>query len=210
MANKSLKSAKLNHEKEQKLVARRFRDRNRKFLRLPINEQRIKIIKDVITRLETEKMVAKNNRFLRVIGIRRRVYRNENLHELLEQNKCEVCGIGGVFTAAVLLKNKIKVGNLFRNIYVTPTLLMNYFRHGHVAGSDMVIYLRKWFTRTQLELIEAAFEVSLNYANGTFDTSAKTAVEFGRKYTSAKSRLLAICKNMLENNGKFVPKQMVF
>lgn len=174
-------------------LARRFRERNRRFKALSLKKQRIKIIKDVITLLEKESIVAITNRsYLDIPKLKsyselnKALTDNTQLHEVVDANRCIVCGIGGVFVSAIRLKNDFGI--------IDPD---------NISRENMVLYLGQWFRPEQMDAIEVAFE-----ARGRFDGNRYLhfdAFEFGKQFRSAKDRLLAICKNILANDGKFVP-----
>lgn len=180
--------------KALQLANRRFRDRNRRFNRLSVGVQRIKIIRDVVSLLRAEKLKALHGHYLWVKGGTKKFNDADQVHKVVEQSECSVCGIGGLFAATVLLNNKSTVRNVF----------------GYSANEEnsyMRKYLEQWFDNVQLDLIEAAFEVSNNLIVEVsyFAPELDAAVRFGRKHRASKDRLLAICKNMLANKGKFVP-----
>jgi hypothetical protein len=201
---KSVKMSAKRLERFRRLAKRRFRDRNRRFKKLSVNEQRLKIIQDVIAHLESEKLKATKDTYLKILGVRK-AEEGQQLHEIIEQSKCRVCGIGGVFSATVLLNNDFKVKSLHNNRTITINGEMDLV-NSNFDDRSMRRYLKEWFTGTQLDLIEAAFESNPNYAtNATSDTELSNAVKFGRQFRDSKSRLIAICENILANNGKFVP-----
>lgn len=186
------KHAKLDPRK----LARRFRDRNRRFKKLTVSQQRIKIIKDVISYLQTRKLRATPGTYVKLVGYDGEISPDDQVHTLTDRAPCEVCGIGSLFVSAVTLKNKFKVSDLSYGRYVD-------IKDGDLNNHTLRDYLRRWFNENQLQLIETAFEQSWGYAVGV--SGQDSAVDFGVKYTNAKKRLLAILNNMLENNGKFVP-----
>lgn len=165
--------------------ARRFRDRNRRFRKLNIKQQKLRIIRDVIVHLETARIKAATGRYITVPNKRRKIDPKENIHEILEESRCTVCAIGGMFTSAVLLNNKLKVKDLREGSKLSDLSL-----------ASIRSYLSKWFDWFELSQIELAFEI------GRFERVR--ASEFGRRYRSSKARLIAICNNMLENDGRFV------
>ena len=183
--------------------SRRFRDRNRRFRKLTKNRQRIKIIKDVIAYLETGKFKATQGLYLRLKGYRNAVADDDQVHELVEKSKCEVCGIGGIFVAAVMLKNELKVSDLDSNPYSHNATAAKHIKVEGVDDGGMREYLATWFDGDQLSLIESAFEQDDGYAGGSIGTDA---AEFGKTYKTPRARFLAICKNMLANGGQFVPE----
>lgn len=181
-----------------KTAAKKFRARNRRFRNLTIKQQRIKIIRDVIEYLKADKFEATPGIYLRAVGYKKSIEDTDNLHEVLEAApKCEVCGIGGIFVSAILLKNEFEVKDLL------GTGSSNELKRSTSLGRDgMISYLATWFDKRELGDIENAFE-----RNGFWSghcTSIRAAT-FGGKYRSNNDRLLAICENMLKNKGKFIP-----
>lgn len=191
MPKKRTKISAKNLAKAKSLAARRFRDRNRRFRKLTTKQQKLKIIKDVVAHLETERIKAATGRYIK-LAQRRKLNVTENLHEVLEKSNCNVCAIGGMFASAVLLNNALQVKDLGDD---AVDELNN-------TGVDLPIltdYLSKWFDKGELREIETSFE------KGNFGYGNSQSVDFGKRYRDAKSRLIAICKNMLENKGIFVP-----
>lgn len=188
----------------QKLAARRFRDRNRRFNKLSVEKQRIKIIQDVVTHLESEKLKAVKGKYLRVLGVGK-VAGNQQLHEVMGESRCQVCGIGAVFTATVLLNNELKVGDLsegYREELGSAKITLG----DGTNDAPMRQYLSTWFCGSQLDLIEAAFETDDRFSDGYANyEELEDAASFGKKYRNSKDRLIAICKNILENKGTFTP-----
>lgn len=189
MPNKSRRTSKLTRAK----LARRFRERNRRFKALSLKKQRIKIIKDVVTLLSKESIVAITNRaYLDIPKLKnyraldKALTENTQLHEILDANQCIVCGIGGVFVSAIRLKNDFEA--------IDPD---------GISREKMVMYLSQWFDPGQMNAIEVAFEARGEYSG--YRTEYWNAYEFGKQFRSPKDRLIAICKNILANDGKFVP-----
>ena len=184
----------------RRLLIRRFRDRNRRFRKLAPSQQRLKVIKDVITYLEEGKITARRGRYLVLRGYKKVINDSDQLHELVEQAKCDACGIGSIFIAAVMLNNKLKISDL-NGSYGSSAA--DGIKTEGVEDWAMRSYLATWFDGEQMNLIESAFEEDNAYAAGT---ASQAAAEFGMSYNSDHERLLAICKNILANNGRFVPE----
>lgn len=181
----------------EKTRARRFRDRNRRFLKLTRKQQRIKIIRDAITHLMSGKTIANIGEYL-VISYRaaRKLKGDDQVHDIVERVPCRVCGIGSAFVSAVTLKNKLTISDLGGETHYGWSFY----------DVRMRSYLRTWFTDTQLDLIEGAFERSVSLAKVASYSAVASAKRFGDGFETSKTRLLAIYKNMLENDGKFVPE----
>lgn len=176
-------------------IRRRVMDRNRRFRSLGLKEQRIKIIKDVIASLTSNKYSATQGLYVKLPSSKLAKFsRYEQLNIALEDvsESCRVCGIGGIFLSAVTLNNKYTVGDY----------------DSHDGGSSKLRdYLNPWFSDDQLDLIETAFERDSTMSKHS-GNDVDLARDFGRKYLASKLRLLAICNNILENKGEFVPPNL--
>ena len=114
------------------------------------------------------------------------------LHEVFEKTpSCTVCGIGAAFVAAVLRADDTVVGDL----------------DGREDAMQMRHYLGTWFDLPQLGMIEAAFEQQGSFAKaqGSSIISAHRSWQFGEAIYDPEDRMIAIMKNIVDNNGTFVP-----
>jgi hypothetical protein len=108
---------------------------------------------------------------------------------------CHVCALGACFLA-----NVEKTDNV-------PYLDSTHRR------DEITENLSKIFSEGQMGLIEAAFERSSDYGykgddnDNTYDL-VEAAVEFGERYDDPTKRLRAIMKNIIKNNGEFVPPDL--
>lgn len=98
--------------------------------------------------------------------------------ELLKSKPCEVCAIGALFVGQVERFNKLE---FTKDLY----------------SDDLRAELTKAFSMPQLLLIEAAFE---GWIEGKFDGST-----FQKKYPDSTKRMDAIMRNIIKNNGTFIP-----
>ena len=197
---------------ELKRQAKRIRDRNYRFRKMPRDKQRVMIAKDVLELLDAEKIVAHPGTYLGLDeSVSQKYWGGEEwddgdgsykeieaipdadkvqLHKLIEESPtCEVCGIGACFVAAVRRADQATVGDL-------------------KCGSNdryMRRYLSQWFSRSEISEIEVAFEQSTVFARGLPFSRAVAAVEFGRRYNDDNERLRAIFQNIVDNGGNFVP-----
>lgn len=121
----------------------------------------------------------------------------------LLKKKCDVCAIGATFLSLVAIDNKYKfqVGNnlVGESFVYTP------------LGYQAKDRLRKVFSEEQLCLIESAFEtVHFNdfynlVQDKDLDDKVDRAVAFGEKYDDPDKRLRAIMRNIVKNEGTFIP-----
>ena len=110
--------------------------------------------------------------------------------EEIKEKHCTVCAAGAAVTSAIRLFNEEKIST--RNSCDDDAVF--------IAG-------RRWFTKRQLAMIEAAFE----------DPGARPMVEhitfheidrceqFAERNKSSIGRAKAIFENIIENRGNFVP-----
>lgn len=205
--------------KPKKLTAlqvRKIRERNRKFKRLTPAGKRVAIAKDVLAQLNAKMILARSgvyfsskpveellNTYESVSGSWNYDSRQDKLKaeledtqlcDVLEGQKCTVCGIGAAFVSAVRLGDDLTVPN---------------------AGTDdgsMREYLVRYFEPEQVGAIESAFEeecfmsVAVGWGVTTAQYDLETrAIAFGQQYRSDAKRLRAIFENIIANKGTFVP-----
>lgn len=174
--------------------------KNERFWALPKAEKRIAIAKDVISSLRARRIIAKEGfyvQFGRLIPVKStdkldRVLRNT-------EGKCNCCAIGSCFVSMVRLGDNLTVGEVTED---TP-------RTSGLEDFEIRPWLKKIFSANQLQLIEDAFEAqAYNFDSGnvTLTSSARSkALAFGRQFKDSKDRLIAICRNIVSNNGTFKP-----
>lgn len=103
---------------------------------------------------------------------------------------CSACAIGGAFVSAIRLFNdgEAKVSNEKEGAFEK---------------------LEQFFTKKQLVMIENAFEKGDGGCQSDQSLLKTKEIEdslnFGRRYTDSPSRAEAIFKNIIKNNGQFVP-----
>ena len=161
-------------------------------------EQRVAIAKDVIKHLNTGKIKATVGTYFENSFIDKHLYKlsdenkNVELQTLLEKDdvKCKVCALGGMFVVDVLNNDHLLVGKKERDID-------SYLERKR---------LKKYFSTSQLSLIENSFE-KMNIVDPTSNNWSVNydGVEFGKKFKSPKDRLIAIMQNVIDNKGTFIP-----
>jgi hypothetical protein len=117
--------------------------------------------------------------------------------------KCEVCAVGILFLGHLRVFDKINIADSWS---------------APIPGADpggvsfdrdfMADVMKKYITPQQLDLMEAAFErtVNLAYSDVSFD-ELFAASDFGKQYDDPKDRLRAILRNVVKNRGVFNPYQ---
>jgi hypothetical protein len=120
----------------------------------------------------------------------------EDIHKLAKH--CDVCALGACFISHIGLFNNVASSAVIRKSYdnSVPCIYFDY--------NVMMKSLRKTFSSDNLYLIESAFEKRAVYGAGG-GTDVQAAVVFGERYGDPSERLKAIMRNIIANNGRFVP-----
>lgn len=193
--------------KTQKLQ-REIAKRNRAFAAADPAGKRVLIAKDVIAQIRAKRFKAKSNRWVTLLekdntpidphALEHDLGGDAPLRELfLKQTipACDCCALGAMFMSCTLYNNKTTIDNFNHELAWFEELVeTRRFSNG----------LTSFFSSSQLELIEAAFEGNL----GAFTAPANKldAVEsWFAWFPNPKQRMLKIMQNIIDNNGTFVP-----
>lgn len=190
-------------------------------------KMRVEVAKDVIAALNS-KRITPDSTYMRVFPEQspgyyeqfpERTLRKEAWKELTKQyrtpKRCQACGIGALFIAAVDRFDKLQVKDLydkndFSGYSVSPELDV----------TDMVPYLSKWFSARQLVLIEVAFEG--NEVRSICAEPSEVAIERAKRFhehtkelhvnthhrgrpSRPETTMRAIMENIIKNKGEFRP-----
>lgn len=191
-------------EAESKLKSlKALKESEAAFKRAPAAKKRVMIAKDVLLQLKLKKLIARSGVYVAPGGLNDwgewlnvegapTDFREFMVAPVTPAAQCTACALGSVFACAVKFKNTVSTSAA-----------------GTVYSDDSSIkrYLSGVFTTEQLELIECAFERHDDHAGGGRDASdaVQNAVAFGRKHPVDKKRMIAIMKNIIKNEGEFVP-----
>lgn len=154
------------------------------------NEKRITLAKDVIERIKTQSLIqSQEGKTLDIVGFSNpRDNQCESLKDAFNENKCVVCAKGALIVSWIGNFNKYG----FEHYGKFDTNL----KYG-----SFPIELIQLFGREQLDLIERAYE-GTNYSwycDMVYNMKNPPSLYY-------KYNLHAIMKNIIENDGKFVPK----
>jgi hypothetical protein len=168
-------------------------------------EMRIAIAKDVIAQIKAKKYNPSQGSWVDVVG-------ENHFHDWLFENasncdvdvrnytknikKCNVCALGSLFVSAV---------NKYNNVYGTY-YTVSFDKVFDFKETNNNSPLLRYFTINQIMLIEHTFEGGMGAI--CFDDGHRMvnkSYTFYYKYPDSKDRLLAIMKNIVENNGTFKP-----
>ncbi len=172
-----------------------------KFKEVSASEKRILIAKDVIRHVKTEEYRIRKGVYL---DLPKKLFSATNANRKIQSlfgkiESCRVCALGSIFMSKCNIADGQLLG--YNDMY---------------SGDYGFFYntLGKYFSLSQLMLIEAAFEtdLSINSLDKFYSDQEKVshkkmdaAVAFGEKYNKASIRLEAIMENLIKNKGTFKP-----
>lgn len=165
-----------------------FEKRNRAFKKASAAQKRVLIAKDVLKQLKLGKIKAKQGVYVTA----QKYDWTNNINpdkEFCELNiKCSVCALGAAMLSEIRMNNNLKVREMHGYNY-SVKFGDNYITSRKESGDR----LDKYFTESQLVLIERAFE-------GWGDGKVK---DFYCKYRNDNKRIAAIFRNIIQNKGTF-------
>lgn len=198
--DEATKLANKQKREEAKLMAK-----NEAFNKLSKPQKRVEIAKDVIAQIKAEKYAATFGEYISTYDLSDIMDNSVNKRSLqpllLTKNySCSVCQKGALFLSTVRKRNKF----LVRTSYDIPS-----------SSDSIETEISDIFTKNQLDLMEVAFELEIcggatdnPYLDNGFRNPTKIAqkaIDFGEKYDYSKDRMIAICQNLINNNGTFKP-----
>jgi hypothetical protein len=193
---------------------RRVREANKRFDALPPAEKRVAIARDVLAQLSSKKLVASRGTWLIGSGGGalydvKDIKKNAELQSILaKQEQCQGCALGGMFMCAVRQADKLKLDelnnvkefnfNLELTSYPEDVELDEY---DQIEMDDAFKYLKRFFPKAQLEMIETAFE----QGGGACHSDDEATKNFAYDVQDANDRMRLIMENIVLHKGKFVP-----
>lgn len=213
------------------LVAREIAKREKIFKAANNAEKRVLIAKDVIAQIKAKKIKPFQGMFVRFreescIGPRgceptvgsMQIAADADARELLLTNKisqCTCCALGSMFVSCTLYNNHTSAKDLQRCDWSIANWLDRSVQEedDDTDGEPIRNGLNKFFSLTQLRLIEQTFEANEGYirSNDEDETGRaypkfkKEQYEFCQKYRRMDTRLVAIMRNIVRNKGTFKP-----
>lgn len=168
-------------------MTKQQKELNDKFNALPHNQQRVEIAKDVIKWLELGKLTPMRGDYLKLPNkFANKVDRDYtgSFQDIVKSRgfNCEVCAKGAILACTVNRKDGVTNGKVLSGF----------------SGATLSEKLGGVFSPDQLELIENAFE---DFGRG----SAVGAHDFYIKHNSSRKRMIAIMRNIIRNDGTFIP-----
>jgi hypothetical protein len=183
--------------KAVKKETKRVKQNNEIFDKSTPAEKRVLIAKDVISGLKKKKLIStpgcwvSNNANYGDLFDMDKVDPDTELKTILDKiPSCNVCALGGIFVSTVKRFDKLKC----KDEFAMPDI------------ADFLPYLKKFFSEKQLNLIECAYEIGEGWAYDDGESkSMRNARAFGESFGDSTERMVAIMKNIVKNDGLFVP-----
>jgi hypothetical protein len=187
-------------------LAEIIRRRNTEFKAASPAQRRVMVAKDVIDLLKNDKINATTGCWVEI----NELYDTEvSLQKCILDNSCDLscdcCALGSIMVSLVGFKNRVKCGEVdslnFGDIY---------------DGERDVVGIKNLFTKTQLQMIEIAYECGdgyfdedAEYKSGDNVTIAssivKKCVKYGLRIENEEARIVSIMRNIIRNGGEFIP-----
>lgn len=197
-------------EAAKKAVAnhnRRVRRANEAFEKLSAADKRVYIARDVLAQLRSKQIIAERGVWVgdengSVCVIPDDTNDNAELKDVFNSmESCTACALGGLFFSTVKIADKLKVGSISDQ---------------EIDFNDISKYLRQFFSKDQLLLIEIAFEggsggCSADEVSNLED--GKAAERFFDQFhcddedETDSHHMRLIMENIIANKGKFVPSK---
>jgi hypothetical protein len=163
------------------------------FNKLSKQQKRIAVAKDALQQLLKGKFRPYMGEWVTTSFRNARKYSGRQLCDVMDEIGCRCCQLGALFLSDVRFRNDFKVVNRVN------AQIAGYGPN----GLNEINRLADYFSEDQLRLIEIAFERGGGlYVPHDYEYSA---VDFGKKYRSAKGRMIGILTNVINNDGVFVP-----
>lgn len=171
-------------------------------------EARVAIARDVLSQLRSQKLVAESGNYCYMfpkgspnelgdipeVISQQDVDNKIDLQDIFKKKvqKCEVCAKGALFVSMVRKYDNVPIP-------------VNGVGDSYLDGTYVTSKLRRYFSGSQLELIEYAFELGTAGIPTASETVKYNASSFCEQYDSDKERMIAIMKNIIKNEGTFIP-----
>jgi len=195
-------------------LKREIAKRNKLFAAADSAEKRVLIAKDVIAQIKlgrfkaaTQTWVTPNVRrkpgfdYSGGVNLPLEFGHDAPVRELFLDKKiesCDCCALGAMFMSCTLYNNNQTAEDFEEEV----SWEFDERVEGHHGGFSNGLH--KFFSRAQLQLIEASYEGGAGAFEGPM--SKRAAVDgWMNALPNNKKRLVAIMENIIENNGTFVP-----
>jgi len=175
-------------------------------------EKRVMIAKDVLAQIKANRYIAESGTWVDANwNIRNEIDGTESVQKLFADRTietCNVCALGGLFMSCTNLNNNTCVSDI--NYGGEGTEIGERIQDGDTLSNG----LNKIFSKKQLQLIEVYFEKGDGwfgedgYTGNYIGEDSRHVEYFNDAYPDDDERLVEIMKNIVANDGTFVPSKL--
>ncbi len=184
-------------------------------------ERRVMVARDVLKRIGSGQIKVKN-RVWAVFPAKIHNLGTNSLQECILHNvSCECCALGGLMVSQISFDNKKDISAMRGGDFGERVSLFYGDLNETYNGQNEGVRLDALWGKRNNQLMEIAFELgrgntwlsdSVLYVDKSNEHNLKSgrkeelaAYRFGKKYRTAKDRMIAIMKNVIKNKGVFIP-----
>jgi len=189
-----------------------LRKSNAAFKKATKAEKRVMIAKDVLAQIKAKRYIPESGTWVDPNwNIRNEIDGTESVQKLFADRTietCNVCALGGLFMSCTNLNNNTCVSDI--NCGGEGSLLGEMIQEGDTLSNG----LNKIFSKKQLQLIEVYFEKGDGwfgedgYTGNYIGEDSRHVEYFNDAYPDDDERLVEIMKNIVANDGTFVPSKL--
>jgi hypothetical protein len=175
-------------------------------------EKRVMIAKDVLAQIKANRYIAESGTWVDANwNIRNEIDGTESVQKLFADRTietCNVCALGSLFMSCTNLNNNTCVSDI--NYGGEGTEIGERIEEGDTLSNG----LNKIFSKKQLQLIEVYFEKGDGwfgedgYTGNYIGEDSRHVEYFNDAYPDDEDRLVEIMKNIVANDGTFVPSKL--
>lgn len=167
----------------------------RKWDKMSREERAVALAKDVLAIIGAKRVKVDTGSYIRMADVKGNV-KDDAKKVLSRQRDCEVCAKGALLFAKITARNNATLRDIGGRQY-------NKVVEISPGSEECVDAVSDAFDADTCHRIEAAFEGCFHWATNDEGGSFKGAVGWQKKYVSPRSRLIAIMKRVIKNNGSF-------
>lgn len=180
-----------------KRVLKEIEKRNELFKTASKAEKRVLIAKDVIAQINSKRFIPKSGTWTSFTNLW--TDNDNSLRETILSDssiKCECCALGSIMASCTLFNNKYTNRDTIDRDWQDTGYEIEY-------GNRFKNGLTNIFSKSQLRLIEIAFESADGYFYNPKTSQERKASLMFKSTMSAKNRLISIMENIVKNKGTF-------
>lgn len=167
--------------------------------KLTPEQMRVKIAKDVIGQIKAKYFTVVRGQYVILDTPLSDEEMEKPLGELAKKNQCSVCALGAMFMTSVKKDKKYLANQVLDDEDDNEDEIIELGRH------TLTNRLSSYFTHDQMNMIENCFEGRI-IGGGNY-SHEPLAGAYRRTYSDPDKALIAICENIVRNNGTFIPAQ---